>query len=79
MLTVKQAAQRAGVSIALVYQWVESRLISHFRLGGKGKRGVIRIDEKDLDSFLVSCRVEPVRSTSRRPSQAYVPKHFKIN
>lgn len=71
MLTVKQAAQRAGVSVALVYQWIESRNVAHYRLGGKGKRGKIAIAEEDLDTYLRSCRVDSVDS---KPAPASKPK-----
>ena len=57
LLTVKQAAVRAGVSAALVYQWADERRLIHYRLGGQGKRGKVMIDPDDLDAFLVTCRV----------------------
>jgi excisionase family DNA binding protein len=54
-LSVKQAAERAGVSLSLIYQWttVEQRL-PHYRLGGSDKRGRIVIDAADLDAFLLN-------------------------
>lgn len=58
LLTVKQAAERALVSESLVYQWVSERRLAHYRLGGKGKRGKIGIDPRDLDAFLATLRVE---------------------
>jgi excisionase family DNA binding protein len=58
MLTVKQAAERASVSPALVYQWCEERRLIHYRVGGKGKRGKLLIDAADLDNFMESLRVE---------------------
>jgi excisionase family DNA binding protein len=57
-ITPKQAAVSAGVSLSLVYQWCEERRLPHYRLGGGGRRGGIRIDEKDLAKFLAGCRVE---------------------
>lgn len=57
MLTVKQAADRAGVSPALVYQWCDERRLVHYRLGGQGKRGKVMIDPDDLAAFLETCRV----------------------
>jgi excisionase family DNA binding protein len=57
-LSVKQAAQRAGVSPALLYRWCEERRLPHYRLGGQGRRGRIQIEEADLDAFLESCKVE---------------------
>jgi excisionase family DNA binding protein len=58
-ITIKQAAERAGVSPALVYAWCEERRLAHYRLGAKGKRGKILIEERDLDHFLEEQRVEP--------------------
>jgi excisionase family DNA binding protein len=57
-LTVSEAAERIGVSDSLVYQWIEERRIPHYRLGGRGKRGCIRIEEADLVEFLAGCRQE---------------------
>jgi excisionase family DNA binding protein len=64
MLTVKQAAERANVSTALVYQWCEERRLPHYRLGGKGKRGKLLINPADLDAFMQSLRVEAGESRS---------------
>jgi excisionase family DNA binding protein len=55
-MTVKEAAIVAGVSEALVYGWCACGKLVHLRLGGKGKRGSIRIRAADLDAFLASCR-----------------------
>jgi hypothetical protein len=58
-VTAKQAAQRAGVSPSLVYLWttVEKRL-PHLRLGRRGSRGRILIEEDDLAAFLAKLKVE---------------------
>lgn len=58
MLTVKAAAARAGVPVALVYGWCSAGLLSHHRLGLPGHRGSIRIAEADLDEFLASRKRE---------------------
>lgn len=58
LVTVKQAAERIGVSDSLVYEWCANGLLKHYRFGGKGKRGKILIEEGELDSFLASRRVE---------------------
>jgi len=58
MLTVKQAAEKLRVSPSLVYGWCEDRLLAHFRMGGKGRRGKILIEEAALDAFLQECKVE---------------------
>jgi hypothetical protein len=61
MLTVRQAAQRACVCPSIVYGWVATKVLAHFRLGAPGKRGKIVISEQDLDAFLQSQRVGPER------------------
>jgi excisionase family DNA binding protein len=58
VLTVKQAATRLGVSPSLVYAWCEEHMLPHYRMGGKGKRGKILIEESALDAFLQGCKVE---------------------
>lgn len=58
MLTVKQVSERLRVSPSLVYSWCEDRILPHYRMGGKGKRGKILIEEAALDAFLQSHRVE---------------------
>lgn len=57
LLTAKQAAEYATVSLSLMYQWIEQRRIPHLRAGGKNKRGKILIDKEDLDRFLVTLKV----------------------
>jgi excisionase family DNA binding protein len=56
MLTVKRAAQLAGVSPSLVYAWCRAGVLKHSRFGRAGKRGCVRIAEADLDAFLAGCR-----------------------
>lgn len=55
MLTVKQAAQRAGVSASLIYALCAEGRLPHLRLGREGKRGTIRIREADLDGLIADC------------------------
>jgi excisionase family DNA binding protein len=57
-LTPKQAAARAGVSVSLIYELCSQGRIPHYRLGGRGKRGTIRVEDTDLDAFLAECRCE---------------------
>ena len=38
MHTVKTAAEQAGVSLALVYIWIETGVLMHYRVGRPGKR-----------------------------------------
>ncbi|MGH7169988.1 MAG: helix-turn-helix domain-containing protein [Gemmataceae bacterium] len=58
MLTVKQVAERLRISASLVYGWCEDQMLPHYRMGGKGKRGKILIEEAVLDAFLQSRKVE---------------------
>ena len=46
-LTVKQAAERLGVSSSLVYALIAARRIDHYRCGVG--RGTIRIEETALE------------------------------
>ena len=71
MISVKQAAERAGVSEALVYQWCNERRLPHYRLGGEGRRGKIGIRPPDLDSFLDSLKVE----LPEEPDEAVYRRH----
>ena len=57
-LTIKDAADRSGMSTSLLYQLCAERRLPHFRLGREGKRGKILIEEADLKAFLATCRVE---------------------
>lgn len=58
MLTVKQVATRLRISDSLVYSWCEDHMLPHYRMGGKGKRGKILIEEAVLDAFMQSRKVE---------------------
>jgi excisionase family DNA binding protein len=58
-LNVREAAERAGVSTAIIYRWCEERRLAQFRPGAQGKRGKILIDPRDLDDFLESLKVTP--------------------
>ena len=57
MLTVKQAAVRSGLSPSLIYALCAERRLPHLRLGKRGRRGRVLIEESDLAAFLESCRV----------------------
>ncbi len=80
MLTVKQVAERLGVSASLVYELCARGRIRHSRIGFG--RGTIRITEEALAEFLKGAEAEtavsalpPLRhltapASSRGPSQA---------
>lgn len=57
LLTVLQAATRAGVSESLVYEWCKKKILPHFRFGVNGKGGKIMIDPDEYDNFLASCKI----------------------
>jgi excisionase family DNA binding protein len=65
-LTVKEAAARARVSEPIVRGWVRDRLLAHFRLGARGRRGKIAIAAEDLDGLLASFRV--VAASANEPA-----------
>ena len=56
LLTVKQAAERLGISAATVYQLCSARRIRHER-HGLG-RGTIKIPEDALDEYRRSVTIE---------------------
>jgi len=58
LLTPRAAAERAGVSPSLVYQWCRDQLLAHYRFGSQGRRGKILIAPDDLEAFMRQCRVE---------------------
>jgi excisionase family DNA binding protein len=56
VLTVKQAAERIGVSPSLIYAWCREQRLVHYRMGREGKRGQIRINPADLEALMKSLR-----------------------
>ncbi len=74
MLTPRQAAEWLGVSQSLVYQLCKEMVLEHSRLGGRGKRGRIRIEEAEVERYRRSCLREA-------PPLVSVPslKHLKID
>ena len=80
MLTIKQCAEKSCVSEALVRQWVAEGRLPHYRLGAKGKRGKLMVDESDLDALLASFKVSGPASVPapkpRRP--AVMPRHLRL-
>jgi excisionase family DNA binding protein len=64
LMTPKQAAERACVSLGLIYQWCQSGGLAHLRVGSLGRRGKILIEASDLDGFLASFKVAAVITNS---------------
>ncbi len=56
MLTVEQAAEKAGVSKSLIYAWCQIGVLPCYRLGRPGRRGTVRIDPDELAGFLEAMR-----------------------
>jgi excisionase family DNA binding protein len=68
LLTVKQVAERLGVSQATIYEMCARRKLTHLRLGVG--RGTIRLRDEDLDAFLQEATVQPDEPTAPQPSSA---------
>jgi excisionase family DNA binding protein len=71
--TVKQAAQREGVSPQMIYRLCEERRLPHYRIGSRGRRGKILIDEADLAGFLASCKVVVPAAPGEPPADSVPP------
>jgi excisionase family DNA binding protein len=69
MLTPREAAKRVGVSVSLIYAWVEARLIPHYRAGLRGRGGKILIAEGDLLTFWESLKVHVAPAERPRTAQ----------
>lgn len=55
-LSVNMIRDRCGVSKALIYSWIESGALPHYRFGRKGRRGKIMVQEDELEGFLAGMR-----------------------
>jgi excisionase family DNA binding protein len=51
-MTVKEFAKRAEISLSLAYALIAEGRVTHRRIGQRGKRGAIRISEKDFEQFM---------------------------
>jgi excisionase family DNA binding protein len=71
-MTVKQAAQRIGISTSLLYDLCALGIIKNTRHGRPGKRGTIRISEEAIAEYQASCRVE------QRPFPSMELKHLRL-
>jgi excisionase family DNA binding protein len=68
-LSVKQLAQRYGVSKAIIYVWVDERRFPVFRIGARLTRGRILIEENDFSTFLESLKVNAEEPRVKMPLQ----------
>ena len=57
-MDVREFARRAEISLSLAYQVIAEGRVKHRRVGQRGRRGVIRIDEEALREFLEETRVQ---------------------
>jgi len=78
MLTVKEAAERLGVSPSLVYSLIAARKIEHVRVGLG--RGVLRLTEEAIVAYQRRNAVEVVEEEAPRPVAVRRPalKHLKL-
>ena len=66
LLTVDEVAERLGTSPRFVRRLISERRIVFVRMGRKGSP--VRITETDLEAFVESARVEPMRVPNLRSS-----------
>lgn len=59
-MTVREFAKRAEISLSLAYELIAEGRVRHRRVGRKGKRGAIRVDEEALREFLEKTEVPAV-------------------
>jgi excisionase family DNA binding protein len=71
-ITVKQAAERVGVSESLIYQWCQDRRLPHLRLGKTGRRGKILILVEDFEAFLAGLKVEAGETNGPAPALRHI-------
>lgn len=76
LLTVKQAAERLGISQALTYSLVAGRKLRFCRVGNG--RGRIRIPDDAIGEYLARCTFEA--GEDRKPTSAPAPKlkHLRL-
>jgi excisionase family DNA binding protein len=77
MLTVKQAAESIGVSSTIVYDWVNSGALAHYRVGRMGSRGSVRISQSDFTAFLETLKRGKEPRTRKSPAPTPSRRTFK--
>lgn len=78
MMTVKQAAERMGISESLVYELCACGSLPHVRIGRPGSRGCIRLTEADIQEYLASQKVGGKAAVRSPSQQKKVFKHVII-
>ena len=73
--TVREVAEILRVSKATIYGLCGDGKLVHIRVGSG--RGAIRIRQEDLDAFIASAVVQPVKSSAPRPTPVKL-KHLKV-
>jgi excisionase family DNA binding protein len=74
-LTPQQAAKKTGVSVSLIYLWCSEKRLLHYRLGAKGKRGRILIEEMELEKLVETQKV----AINPKPTPNSSLKHIQIH
>jgi excisionase family DNA binding protein len=76
MLTVKQTAERLGVSPALVYGLCQQKRLRHERHGlGRGR---ILVPEDAVEEYRRRCTVEAEAGTTPAPAPAVKLEHLRL-
>ena len=65
-MTVKQVAERLGVSLGLIYSAIDDGRLKAYRLG---RGGALRISEESLLEYLSGCETE--RSEPEEPRRKF--------
>lgn len=76
MLSVKQAAEKLGVSSKTVRGLVNAGLIQHHRVGVR--QGTIRISKEAIAEYLDSTLVEVQSKRDKKPVPNHRLKHIKL-
>ncbi|MCA9055805.1 MAG: helix-turn-helix domain-containing protein [Planctomycetaceae bacterium] len=77
-LTIREVALRLKISASCVYQLIESKRLSHHRIGIG--RGAIRVSECNLDDYRRECHCEGTptgRQAPRRVNKRTL-KHIRL-
>jgi excisionase family DNA binding protein len=78
MMTVKNAAERMGISDSLVYELCACGSLPHVRIGRPGSRGCIRLTEADIQEFLANQKVVVSVPARALPPQKKRFKHVVL-